>query len=151
MICMNDKMKCFLCENSFNDKIDMKKLSDRICSNTKYVNDCILYNENESLSIKNINWKWVIQINGDYTGYEVNCNEIILPDEIFSVKNLLQFLDELKKHFKNKYPNKNICFIFSYADKGFLRFHTYRAGEGLWLSSELDNYEDPVLYELDLQ
>lgn len=147
MICMNDKMKCFLCENSFYDKIDTNKLSEKICFNTEYINDCILYKKSRTT---NINWEWVIQINGDYTGYEVNCNEIILPDEIFSINNLFQLLEELKKHFKNKYPDKSICFVFSYSDIGILRFHTYRKKEGLWLSSELDNYEEPVLYELVL-
>lgn len=148
MIYMNDKMKYFLCGNDFDNKIDINKLSERICADTKYVNDCILYDENGSKNIDNINWEWVIQINGDYTGYEVNCNEIILPDEIFSAKNLLKFSVELKKHFKSKYPNKNICFVFFYTDKGILRFHTYRAEEGLWLSSDLDNYKEPILYEL---
>ena len=47
------------------------------------------------------------------------------------------------------YPNRKFCIIFSMDESDItVRFHTYREVEGLWISEDLESYDNPILYEI---
>lgn len=148
MIRMNTKMEVFLKKDRLQEKSNILELCDDIVLKTKCINDCILYDAQGNLEHKKINWDFVMKINKDLTGYEVSHNEILLEDNIFFVDDIMIFLEELKHQLEHKFPFKQFCFIISYSERGALRFHTYRPNEGLWVSSELEKYETPILYAM---
>lgn len=144
----NEKMKIFLEKKETFDVSIVEQLCMGIVSKTKCINNCILYDDTGILDSKTINWDFVLKVNYDLTGYEISQNEIEIMDDIFSKDAIHLFLTKLKKLFKSKFPDKKFCFILSYTDVGILRFHTYREKEGMWISSNLESYKEPVLYEL---
>lgn len=146
MIYLNKKMAVLLAEEKCFDTKDIKQLCVEIVSKTRLFNDCILYDVSNP---ETINWDYILQINGDLIGFEASQSEIIIPDEIFCENGINIFLTELEKLFNKRFPNKRVCFILSHNGLGLLRFHTYRLDDGLWLDSDLENYQEAVLYYID--
>lgn len=149
MFSSNEKMNVLLEQEKSIDILSIKQLCYKISSKIKCINDCVLYDNNGILDNDKINWDYVLKLNYDLTGYEVSCNEIVIPDNIFCKNGVNVFLDELKKQLSEKLIDRKICFIMYYNGIGVLRFHTYRPDEGMWLDSVLENYQEAVLYYID--
>lgn len=149
MIKANKKMDDILKKKTPCNVVCIEQLCMRIVSKTKCINNCILYDNTGTLDNKTINWDFVLKVNFDFTGYEVCQNEIKILDDIFSQDAMHLFLINLNKQLKTKFPNRKFCFILTYSDVGILRFHTYRSNEGMWISSNLESYQEPILYALD--
>lgn len=86
------------------------------------------------------------------TDYEATENEMLVIDDISKsdiriedqIKLGIILMNDLKE--KKNFPEKNV-FYFS-VDQNILtlRFHEYREKEGLWISNELEGFNQPVAY-----
>ena len=148
MVKMNAGMRELLKKTNSKCTLNIADYCTSIVSKTKCINDCILYDEFGDLEQKKINWDFVLKNHQDWTGYEVSRNEILISELLFHEKYVFDFLSELKNQLKDKFPQRKFCIIMSYGDRAHLRFHTFRVMEGLWLSPEVDEYEEPILYDL---
>ena len=152
---LNTKMK-----NIIYDRINSEDLRDHIsefCDNylskTKIIRDCIIYDQEGNLSEDKINFERILKLYGDWTGYEASCNEIRLTDYLDlnkeNIGNIIDVFNHLKEGLLNMYPNRKFCIIFSMDESDItVRFHTYREVEGLWISEDLESYDNPILYEI---
>ncbi|AUG56727.1 hypothetical protein [Acetivibrio saccincola] len=155
MINMNKKMKDILKKNALNMRNDNKipQFCDYILSKTKIIKNCIIFDEKNDLEEKNINFEKILKFCGDWTGYEVACNEIRITDyisfkqeEFYMVSRILNYL---KLGLSKMYCTRKFCIIISIDNNHVvLRFHTYRENEGLWIKEDLEGYENPIIYEV---
>ncbi|HAG42625.1 MAG TPA: hypothetical protein DCL31_03625 [Clostridium sp.] len=103
---------------------------------------------NNGIKEENINFKRILSMFGDRTGYEASCNEIRINDYIdcsdeFSVIQLAEIImDTWKYKLKTEYPKYRFCIILSFIE-GYatLRCHVVRENESPWLKDDLDEYE----------
>jgi len=98
----------------------------------------------------------VIKSYGDKTGYEasntevrindfISNSDIILDDEILRLALLV--INIWSNKIKAIYPSDKFCFIISISKSyATLRFHKVRENEGMWLSDDLEKYEEAVGY-----
>lgn len=84
-------------------------------------------------------------MHGDRTGYEVACNEIRLEKEMLSKSQIISFLIELDREFATKFSKKVVIYIQELDDALELRFHSLRENEKLWLSDNLNGYDNPIV------
>jgi len=155
MINMNMKMKDIITKNAMNVEVNDKilKLCNYIILKTKNIRDYIIFDEKNDLEEKNINYERILKFYGDWTGYEVSCNEIRITDyisfkqkEFYMIPHILEYL---KLGLSKKYGTRKFCIIISIDnDHVILRFHSYRENEGLWISEDLEGYEEPIIYEV---
>lgn len=121
------------------------------------VNDTYLIeNAGDSISIESIkkNYDDLIRLNTDKTGFECSINEIKLLNNFenkkFNLSSEQQFvLGGIV--MKNLITKKNFpvpCVVYFTYDDGQLsmRFHKFRSNDGLWISDNLEDYEEPVGY-----
>lgn len=153
---LNTKMENIIYEHN-NKSEDFNKCISEFCDNyllkTKRILDCIIYDQEGDLSEEKINFERLLQFYGDWTGYEASCNEIRLTDYLELNKNnigyILDVFNSFKKGLLNMYPNRKFCIIISIDEQDItMRFHTYRKEEGMWLSEDLESYDNPILCEL---
>jgi hypothetical protein len=149
---MNSKMHDLLIKNDEifqNIDCDISKVCKKIIRKTKCIHDCVLYIGKGKINENKINFDNILKMHHDWTGYEVDVNEILIDKYILSSKVVCEFIEQLKKELSEKYPLKTYCVILYYSNGiSVLRFHTYREKEGLWLSDKLEEYDNPVLYDL---
>ena len=155
MLKMNNKMKSLLYNININQPNKISKNVEKICneivSKTKIIFNCVVHDPNDELKEKNLNKNYVIN---DTVRYESNCNEFRPIDYFdyhceFTAHIVHYTLYHLKIKLKDKYPNRKFCIIISISDKiSTVHFHTCINNEDLWISNNLDNFEDPVLYEI---
>lgn len=111
------------------------------------INDCIIYDEKGVIKEENINFDRIIKIVGDWTGYEVGCNELRFNLRLIKTQYLLAFANYLHKILNKKYaPKAIVVYVTLYGDEVEVRFHTKRENEGFWLDSDLSKYDVPILY-----
>lgn len=146
MLAFNEKMKALLEQKKSSNSVNTEQLCESIISKTRCINDCVLYDEDAQLDEKTINWDWVLKVNSDFSGYEVGHNEIMLADDLFCRDSMMEFLTKLNHQLQNKFADKRFCLIVQYNGIGVLRFHTYRKNEGMWLDTDLEKYQEPVMY-----
>lgn len=154
MIKTNKNMKNLLKEMKKEElvKINPDKLSKIMIPNFKEVYDCIIIDMNNEIKEENINFKRILSMFGDRTGYEASCNEIRINDYIdysdeFAVIQLGQIIMDIWKYkLKTEYPKYRFCIILSF-NEGYvtLRCHVVRENESLWLKDNLDEYEDDAI------
>lgn len=147
MIKMNEMMKLIL-EGEENQECNLQidKILYEIIDKTKMIKDCIIYDKNGTLKEDNINFNRIIDFFGDWTGYEVSCNELIFERQSILPKYFLSFANRLSYLLSQKYDVKRIVVYISLCDDEIeLRFHTYRHNEGLWLVDDLNKYDKPIL------
>ena len=153
---MKDLLK--LKSNNVNiDNINIDNNIECICqgiiSKTKEINNCILYDSDNRLSKDTLNFEILLESTKDFTGCEMWFNEICISLSELQIEFIPRFINKLKELFGVKFPNKKICFIVSFNDvieSIVLRYHTYRKSEGLWLTGDLNEYDSPILYEIQV-
>lgn len=147
MVYMNEMMELIL-KGEENQECDSQidEIIYEIIDKSKIIRNCIIYDKDGTLKEDNINLSKIIYFFGDWTGYEVSCNELIferqkiLPNYFLSLANKLSYL------LSQKYVGKKIVIYISLSDDEIeLRFHTYREDEGLWLDEDLNKYDKPIL------
>lgn len=152
---LNTKMEKIICDSNNNE--DLKEFISEFCDNyllkTKIIRDCIIYDQEGDLSEEKINFERILQFYGDWTGYEASCNEIRITDYLDlnkkNIGNILDIFNYLKKGLLNMYPNRKFCIIISIDEPDItLRFHTYRKEEEIWISEDLESYDNPILCEI---
>lgn len=140
-----------------NFEIDFKAINTLFNKKIIKVYDAYIIEEvEEDISIESIknNFDELIHMNTDLTGYECSVNDFRLVDafdkENFNLSSTQQFVlgRIIMRNLisKKNFPTPSVVY-FTF-DEGILsmRFHKYRPTEGLWVSKELENYEEPVGY-----
>lgn len=97
------------------------------------------------------NFEKLISMNTDLKGYECSVNEFKLVDNFDSCLSAPQqfvlgqiVMESLMT--KKDFPIPSVVY-FTYDEEDLImRFHKYRACEGLWTSDDLEAYEEPVGY-----
>ena len=153
---LNKKMQKILNEKNFD--VDVQLIEETclsILSKIKRLEiyDCIIYDEHNRVEECNLDYN-LFEAYGGLSGFEMWYNEILInlyfkydKRSLGSVINHL--LECFKTAIKNKYPDKQFCVvIYENSDNLFLRFHVYRESEGLWIGENLEECENPTLYEV---
>ena len=83
---------------------------------------------------------------GDWTGYEVSCNELRFSRKLINPNVFFTLAEKLSEMLLQKYAKKVVIYIIMHDNEVELRFHVYREKEGLWLDEDLDKYNIPILY-----
>ena len=144
MINMNDTMKAIIeKEEEYNVQLD--NVINKIVDNIKIIKECIIYDEDGTLEEEKINFDRILKFVGDWTGYEVSCNEFRFEKEIIKPNQFLIFANKLSNKISQKYNEKKNVIYIILNDDVELRFHTYRENEKLWLDENLNQYDIPIL------
>lgn len=133
-------------------KINTDNLSKIMSPNFKEVHDCIIIDMNNEIKVENLNFKRILSMFRDRTGYEASCNEIRVNDYIdysdeIAVLQLAEIImDTWKYKLKTEYPQYRFCIILSFTE-GYvtMRFHVIRENEISWLKADLDEYKDEAI------
>lgn len=157
MLISTNKNMIDLLEKAKNKKEEVIKISTdnlyKIMSpNFKEVHDCIIIDMNNEIKVENANFKRIISMFRDRTGYEASCNEIRINDYIdysdeVAVLQLAEIImDTWKFKLKTEYPQYRFCIILSFSE-GYatMRFHVIRENESSWLKTDLDEYKDEAI------
>lgn len=154
MIRLNSKMKDIIGDN----ELDIKDIAifdyveKNIVKKLRNIHNCIIYDPEHEIIEENINFERILAMNGDWTGYEVSCNELTITECINQSKlkeSIWSFRKSLQTCLHMKYPTVKFGIIISISQEDiFLRLHTYRQEEGGWLDWNLDAYETPIMYEI---
>lgn len=151
MVNLNSAMKKLLStENYKKETIKTKFKIKDVVSKTKIIKDCVIFDENEEWEETKVNFDRLLKWVGDWTGYEVSCNELRYSKSELPPNQFLCFVEGLNSALSKKYEGRKFVIIISVLDDGVidLRFHTYRKKEGLWLNKNLNKYDNPVLYRI---
>lgn len=144
---MNDMMNLLLKdvkESKFSFQSDI--ILAEIVSKTKKIKDCIIYDKDGTLEEEKINFKRIIQFVGDWTGYEVSCNELRFERESIPQSQFVVLASRLSDMLSQKFNKKKIVVYILLCDNEIeLRFHVHRKDEGLWLDKDLNKYDMPIL------
>ncbi|CAM2897755.1 hypothetical protein HAHI6034_01790 [Hathewaya histolytica] len=120
--------------------------------NFKEVHDCIIIDMNNEINVENVNFKRILSMFRDRTGYEASCNEIRINDYIdysdeIGILQLAEIIvDTWKYKLKIEYPQYKFCIILSFRE-GYvtMRFHVIRENENSWLKADLDEYKNEAI------
>lgn len=146
MVKMNDMMNVILRDKQEEFSLQLDFMLTEIVSKTKKIKDCIIYDENGNLEEEKINFDKILTFVGDWTGYEVSCNELRFERESIPQSQFGLLARELSDMLSNKFNKKKIVvYILLFDNEIELRFHTHREGEGLWLDKDLNKYDIPIL------
>ena len=147
MIKMNDMMNAMLEDDKRAEScLKLDAILGEIVSKTKKIKDCIIYDKDGTLEEEKINFNRIIQFVGDWTGYEVSCNELRFERKSIPQSQFLVLASSLSDMLSQKFNGKKIVVYISLCDNEIeLRFHTYRKDEGLWLDEDLNKYDMPIL------
>lgn len=150
MISMNDKMKQILKQKKESErKADTKLIAEKIIRKTRSINNCVIYDEKGNLDEKSINFNRILKFVKDRTGYEISCNELRFSQNDIPSDQILYFVETIDFLLSSRYKGRGFGIIVSLQDEEIeLRFHTFRYNEGLWLASDLNKYDIPILYSV---
>ena len=101
-----------------------------------------------------VNDKYIHRIFSDEIGVEVSQNEIDINSEFnreeLSKKSALEFSGRFEKYLRKKYPSRKFCMILTLDDgkHWIFRFHRVDEFEKLWLDTDIEKYNKPVMYEI---
>ncbi len=143
MIKMNNKMKYIFFEHldDLNDEI-IHQL-DEIVSNIKMVNSCIIYDK-DGINDSDIDMDRILKFTKTLTAYEIGCNEFIIKNvHSISLKKIASYLlDSMKRKFEG---SEFVIYLIMKEDSAEIKFHKYRKDDGLWISDEINDYDEPIL------
>lgn len=148
MIYLNSAMeKLLLNENDKKEALETGMIIREVVNKTKIIKDCIIFDENGKLEESKINFDRILKLVGDWTGYEISCNELRYFKSELPPDQFLCFADGLNSALLQKYSGRKFGIVISVDNEIIdLRFHTYREKEGLWLDKDLNKYDNPILY-----
>lgn len=127
--------------------VQLDNILKEVVDKTKIIKDSIIYDKDGSLEEENINFTKIIQMTGDWTGYEASCNELRFDSNIICPSQFQELANRLNYMLSQKHEGrKMVVYISMYGEDIELRFHTYRENETMWLEQNLEKYDVPVLY-----
>lgn len=136
--------------------IKISDLEDLIYPKFVKVKDCIVISEKDAAELEYY-FERVLPRYTDKTGYETSHNTIqlkyVFENDISSeigVKIALLLMEVWTPRIKSIDEKAKIVFIISNSeDSGVdLRFHKLHDGEGLWISQDIEGYEEAVAYTI---
>ena len=147
MVKMNDMMNEILkAEEETKSCLQIDNIVREIVSKTRIIRDCLVYDKDGILKEKRINFNRIIQFVGDWTGYEVSCNELRFDRKSIHSNQFLVLVSRLSDMLSQKFNGRKIVvYILLCENEIELRFHTYRKDESLWLDKDLNKYDMPIL------
>ncbi len=132
-----------------NDQIhdELNAVINSIISNVKLIKNCTIY-DTDNITDEDVNLDTVLKYVGDLTGYEMGCNEFRFENtgDIPFLTVATYFLSQLKKKFAERIF---VVYVLVENDVFFVRFHTFRKNEGIWLNENLEQYENAVMYAMN--
>lgn len=147
MFYMNDRMKKIIPDET-DCELDeeVSAFINDIIRYTREVKDCVIYDD-EGIDESEIDPPSLFRLVGNLTGYEMGCNEFRLERSKFKAAQFQTTANVMNDMLKSKFKNRDFV-VYIFVDEEFvqIRFHTYRAAEGLWVSSDLNSCTNPVLY-----
>lgn len=152
MIRMNSRMLDLqIGQKSSKESVGTKAIVNGIMEKMKVIHNCIVYDKRGTMHEANIDLQRILLRCQDLTGYEAGCNEFRFSVEEIAFDQIPFLAKGLGCALRNKFPKRTFVIIISLCD-GFLtlRFHTYRANEGMWIGSNLEEYPEPVYCEITL-
>lgn len=131
----------------------IKKINDLMIPVFLEISDCILLKKKDKL-INEDKIVQLIKVLGDKTGLEASENEIRLNDFFendlpleTSLALALLVIEIWKNRLKIVFPTYTFCLILSIdSDYVTLRFHRLRMKEPMWISEDLEKYNQPIGY-----
>lgn len=150
MIMMSDSMKRLLKKSRKEiDRVKLNGISQNLVQSTKLIKDCVIFDETNKLDENKINFVQVLKFFKDWTGYEIGCNELRISISEIPYQGFMYFVEKLNADLVKKYKGRKFGIILSIVNQEIdLRFHIYRADEGLWLDKDLNKYSNPILYQI---
>lgn len=144
---MNDMMNAILKDDKgAESSLQLDAILTEIVTKTKKIKECIIYDKDGTLEEEKINFDRILQLVGDWTGYEVSCNELRFERNSIPQSQFLRVASRLGDMLSQKFNGKEIVVYISLFDNEIeLRFHTHREDEGLWLDRDLNKYDMPIL------
>lgn len=148
MVNMNELMKKILLNGGEqNNLTEIDPIVEKIVNKTKLINNCVIYDKDGTLKEEEINFERIIKFVGNWTGYEVSCNEFRFSKKAIPSEQFLNLAKKLHSALLKKYNGRIFAIVISLYDEAVdLRFHTYRENEGFWLNQDLNKYDSPILY-----
>ena len=143
---INEKMEKVLNDEEQECSEQTTELLKNIVAETKLVRNCMGYDKAGNLKEENIDFDGILEIVGDWTGYEAGCNELRLPLQSIQPEQYLAFAEGLGRLLSDTYGGRECAvYLLLVDDEIELRFHTIRENEPLWLDENLDAYDCPIL------
>ncbi len=137
-------------------KITNTNLQELLFPNIVYMNDCVFISQ-YSKEINKVKLKKFLKNNPDKIAFEVDMNETLINQYIddtgLFASDITPFALTIIKAWirgvKSKESKNIFCFICSCSNKLVtIRFHKIRAAQQLWLGCNIDEYNQPVAYEI---
>ncbi|MDE7312393.1 MAG: hypothetical protein K2N87_12370 [Eubacterium sp.] len=143
---MNQMMETIISGQEQECSANTTELLHAIVDKTKLVRNCIVYDKAGDLEEDDIDFDSILQMVGDWTGYEAGCNELRIPKQSIPPDQYLALTEGLGRMLSDKYGGRDCAVYLSLMEEEIdLRFHTIRENEVLWLDENLDNYDCPIL------
>ncbi len=149
MITMNNKMMEIVTNQETSNNfptLAVQNFCYNIISNTVLRDNFIVYSNEQELD--KIDLKLALQNFYDMTDLEMFYNELIIPLKLIKKSSIIAIMNTFKNELLRKYPNIKFCVIIYWDDKFVLRFHRYRETEGIWLSENLEECNNPIMYDV---
>ena len=148
MIKLNMKMEKLL-DNSLyqlNDE-EINEMTTNIVDKTKLIREGVVYDEYGELEEQKIDFEKIFKYVGDWTGYEINCNELCFDREEISLSDMVIVAQKMREMLSNKYKGRNfIVYVSALEEQIEVRFHCVRSEEIPWLDKNIEKYDIPILY-----
>lgn len=148
MLHMNEEMKKIVSSQFIDNSaaVNQHTLINSIVGKTRAIQCCVIYDE-ENIEESKIDFKRIFKFVNNWTGYEISCNEIRIEKKDLPSNQYVAFANMFAESLKKNYTSNNFV-VYMIVDDDYieLRFHIYREDEGLWLNSNLNVYNCPILY-----
>lgn len=156
---MNKKMRELLSsDGNKSEKISFNSetIRDILMPNFQRVFDCIVISRNMvTFESEEKFLKTIKEMYTDKTGYEASVTDTLinyyLDDEQLALGALLSLalliIQVWEKQLRLLFPERKFCFIISgEIETNFvtIRFHQFREEEGIWISGDLEKYDEPI-------
>ena len=135
----------------FNHKTMIGKQINNIIGKLKIKRNCIIYQDptfdiNDEGRADNNMYNDVLF---EASQNEINLN-IELNEEDINKREALYFFSLFNKCLKERYSELMFCSIMSLDNMNnwVFRFHIYRGMDNMWIDKNIDNYQEPIMYEI---
>jgi len=137
-------------------QLDIKLDSLRALFSPRFirVHDCIIISDND-IVLSDEKFDKVIHMFTDRTGYEASNTDTRINDYFENLEMpfneavviAVMAINIWSNELKFIEPTAKFCFVIGCSDMYVtIRYHKFRKNEGLWLSENLEEYENPVGY-----